>query len=87
MGAHTHTDLMRRMSRIGERMLTRIRLDAFGETPGAVTDTLYPHANLIEEMLGREISRGEFVVERCLPEPDDSEFAFKGRLVLHVPLL
>lgn len=67
-------------------MLSRIRLDAFGLTPAAVADTLYPHADLIQELLGKEISRGEFVVSRSLEEPEDSKFAFSGRLVLHVPL-
>lgn len=77
---------MRRMPQKGERMLSRIRLDAFGLTPAAVTETLYPHADYIQELLGKEISRGEFVVSRNLAEPADSDFAFSGRLVLHVPL-
>jgi len=74
------------MPQKGERTLSRIRLDAFGLTPAAVTDTLYPHADLIQEMIGKEVSRGEFVVSRNLEEPIDSDLAFSGRLILHVPL-
>lgn len=64
-------------------MISRIRLDAYGRTPGDVSETLYPHADYIEEMLGVGVSRGEFVVERNLEEPEESVFAFKGRLILH----
>lgn len=67
----------------GDRMISRIRMDAYGNSPGDVSNTLYPHADEIEKLLGVPVSRGEFVVERCLEEPDDSVFAFKGRLILH----
>lgn len=64
-------------------MITRIRLDAVGLTPAAVTDTLYPHADLIQEMLGIPIKRDEFVVSRDLTVPADSDAAFTGRLILY----
>lgn len=67
-------------------MISRIRLDAYGTSPGDVSDTLYPHADEIEKLIGRDISRGEFVVERNLEEPEDSFYAFKGRLTLHVDI-
>ncbi len=63
-------------------MISRIRLDAFGRTPDAVSETLYPHADLIEKMLGVDVCRGECVIERQLAEPEGSLFAFKGRLLL-----
>lgn len=66
-------------------MISRIRMDAYGRSPADVADTLYPHADLIEEMLGVSVGRGEFVVERNLAEPD-GVFAFKGRLILHPSL-
>jgi hypothetical protein len=67
-------------------MLTRIRLDALGYTAEEVERTLYPHADKIEKLIGRGISRGECVIERDVVEPDDSKFAWKGRLVLHVDI-
>jgi hypothetical protein len=67
-------------------MISRIRLDAYGKSPGDVSDTLYPHADEIEKLIGREISRGEFVVSRNLKEPEGSFYAFEGRLVLHVDI-
>ena len=68
-------------------MLTRIRLDAIGHTADDVEQTLYPHAELIEQkVLGRGMSRGECVIERDVAEPDDSKFAWKGRLLLYIDL-
>jgi hypothetical protein len=66
-----------------DRMISRIRIDAYGKTPNEVADTLYPHADEIEKVLGVGVSRGECVIEAQLAEPQDSDFAFKGRLNLH----
>lgn len=64
-------------------MITRIRIEACGATIDDVTATLYPHADLIETLLGVHVSRGECVIERQLSEPEASVFAYKGRLLLH----
>jgi hypothetical protein len=64
-------------------MISRIRIEAFGTTPNEVADTLHPHADLIEQMLGISVGRGEEVIERDTNEPFGSRFAYKGRLNLH----
>jgi hypothetical protein len=64
-------------------MISRIRIEAFGQTAEAVERTLYPHADLIEEMLGISVARGECVLERSTEEPEGSRWAWKGRLQLH----
>ncbi len=67
-------------------MLTRIRLDAVGYTADDVERTLYPHADLIDKLLGREMARGECVIERDTNERPDTAGAWKGRLALYMPL-
>lgn len=64
-------------------MISRIRLDAYGKTADEVERTLYPHADEIERILNVFVSRGECVIERQMKEPDDSIYAFSGRLTLH----
>ena len=64
-------------------MISRIRLDAYGQTADAVERTLYPHADEFEKVLGVSVSRGECVIERQMEEQEHSMFAFKGRLILH----
>lgn len=67
-------------------MISRIRLDAYGTTADEVERTLYPHADEIEKLLGVSVARGACVIERNLNEPEESVFAFQGRLVLHPEL-
>lgn len=64
-------------------MISRIRIEAYGHSADEVERTLYPHADLFEHVLGVSVNRGECVIERAQDYPDDSVFAFKGRLVLH----
>lgn len=52
-------------------------------TPDEVQRTLYPHADEFERVLGVGVSRGECVISRNLTYPEDSVFAFEGRLILH----
>lgn len=64
-------------------MISRIRLNSYGSTAALCSQVLHDHANLIEEMLGVSVSRGEEVIQRSLAEPDGCDYAYEGRLTLH----
>lgn len=63
--------------------IAHIRLRAYGETADVCSRVMHDHADLIEEMLGVFVSRGEEVIERSLAEPAGSLLAYEGRLNLH----
>lgn len=63
-------------------LLSRLRLEAFGDSAAAVEWTLKRAARTIEETLDLEGCSGEQVIERDVGEPD-GDFAYKGRLIYH----
>lgn len=69
------------MSDLGR--IFNIRLRAYGETADVCSRVMHDHADLIEDMLGVHVTRGEEVIERQLAEPDGSLFTYEGRLLLH----
>jgi hypothetical protein len=72
-----------------DRMISRIRLDAYGGTAGQCEQALLAAASSIDNALWPEQSGpayGAQVIERNLVEPMGSKFAFQGRLVLHPDL-
>ena len=68
-------------------MISRIRLDAFGESPQAVASTFEIMVAVLQALPINDhadpVMPGECVIERDLNEPDDTRHAWKGRLVLH----
>jgi hypothetical protein len=64
-------------------MISRIRMDAFGETAQEVANILENHAHEITRLLGNSVPYGEQVISRNLAEPEGSVFAWEGRMNLH----
>jgi hypothetical protein len=68
----------------GDRMISRIRIDAYGRTASDVEAQLLDFATACDEKVGASsCAYGEMVIERQLEEPYGSDFAFKGRQLLH----
>ena len=63
-------------------MISRVRIDSYGHSPGAAASALHECANRLMAYLPN-CSYGEEVIERDLNEPDDSIYVWKGRLNLH----
>jgi hypothetical protein len=64
--------------------VTRLRIEASGQSVGAVSEALHRAADRLVGVNGfDDISRGQEVYERDLTEPDGSIFAYKGRLLVH----
>ena len=68
-------------------MISRIRLEAFGESAEAVASTLDGLAELLQQLHinghTTPASPGECVIERDLREVPDGRNAWKGRMSLH----
>ena len=64
-------------------MISRIRIEAFGPSARVIEDVLIDATLKFEEALGTDIMRGECVIERQMDEPENTNFSFKGRLILH----
>jgi hypothetical protein len=71
----------------GDRMISRVRLEAYGRNAAAVEESLTNAADSLDDNLfASKSGRGEQVIERSQEEPDGSVFAFRGRLILHPAL-
>lgn len=68
-------------------MISRVRLDGYGTSADYCSRVLNDHADLIEQMLGVSVSRGEEVIEKQLTEPVNSDFSYKGRLILYPDIM
>lgn len=66
-------------------VVNRVRIEASGPSVGAVSVALYEAARRMAGLNGFEHdpARGQEVYERNLEEPDDSRWAYSGRLILH----
>lgn len=65
-------------------MVSRIRLDAFGETAAAVEQALNTAAHKINEALEADAALdGDMVIERSSAEPYGTRHAYRGRLSIH----
>lgn len=68
-------------------MISRIRIETYGRCASHVEEQLLEFAAHCDEKIGAsECAYGEMVIERQLEEPYGSEFAFKGRQILHPSL-
>lgn len=64
--------------------VSRVRIEAFGADPHTVRYVLYDHAHHFSKVLGEtSVSWGEEVLERDLNFTPSSDYAWKGRLILH----
>lgn len=64
--------------------VSRVRVEAFGAEPHTVQYVLYDHAKHFSKVLGETcVAWGEEVLERDLNFSASSDYAWKGRLILH----